>query len=142
MNQVPNKRILICDDELHVVRAVEYKFRPAGYQVDNASNPDNAWEAIQSNTPDMLVTDVRAGGRDGLDLVRRLREDERFSDLPVILLTDKGFEVECEKICETLGVLTVVPKPFSPRELLLIVDGVLHDGEMPSPDALLRSTVQ
>jgi response regulator RpfG family c-di-GMP phosphodiesterase len=52
-----------------------------------------------------------------LELINRLRSDEHFRDIPIILLTAKGFEVDREDIISRLGVFAIVSKPFSPRDL-------------------------
>jgi two-component system alkaline phosphatase synthesis response regulator PhoP len=61
---------------------------------------------------------------DGLGLIQRLREAPATRDLPVVMLTAKGFEVSPQELADTLGVLAVLAKPFSPRELLRLVESI------------------
>ena len=61
----------------------------------------------------------------GLQLIQHLRDDERFCDLPVILLTAKGYELDNEDIMTRLGVFEIVSKPFSPRDLCKRVEAAL-----------------
>jgi DNA-binding response OmpR family regulator len=122
------KKVLLCDDESHILRAAEFKLSRAGYDVSTAANGLEAWEAIQADRPDILVTDLQMPEMDGLELSRRLRECPATHDLPILMLTAKGFEAGHLELAEKCGVLAVLPKPFSPRELLRYVDNVLSDG--------------
>lgn len=117
-------RVLLCDDEIHILRAAEFKIARAGFDVRCAADGQDAWEAIQEERPDILITDFQMPRLDGLGLIRRLREEPSTRDLPVIMLTAKGFEVSPQELAENLGVLAVLGKPFSPRELLRQVEEI------------------
>jgi CheY-like chemotaxis protein len=117
-------RVLMCDDEIHILRAAEFKIAKAGFQVRCANDGQAAWEAIQEERPDMLITDFQMPRLDGLGLIRRLREDPATRELPIVVLTAKGFEVSPQELAEKWGVLAVLGKPFSPRELLRLVENI------------------
>ncbi len=119
------KRILLCDDEIHIVRAAEFKFRHSGYDVRTASDGEVAWRMILQECPDLLITDCQMPRLDGLELCRRIRERPETRNLPVIMLTAKGFELAAEELAETLGILAVVRKPFSPRAMLATAEELL-----------------
>ena len=121
------KRILLCDDEVHIIRAMEFKLKKAGYEVETASDGEEAWEAIQSRKPDLLITDCQMPRLGGLDLIDRLRKDQRTADMPVFMLTAKQYELSPELVFNELRVLRVVCKPFSPRELLEEVGKVFQE---------------
>ena len=87
-------RIHVCDDEPHIVLAVSLKFSKAGFQVSTANDGQAAWESIQRQPPQLLITDLQMPRLDGLGLIKRLRADPVLHELPVILLTAKGFELE------------------------------------------------
>ena len=118
-------RLLLVDDELHILKAAEFKFKRQGYHVDCANDGQEAWEKVQANPPDLVVTDLQMPRMSGLELIEQLRKDERFVDLPAILLTAKGFELDHDDITSRLGVFEIVSKPFSPRELCLRVEAAL-----------------
>ena len=118
--------VLLCDDEIHILRASEFKFRRAGYDVICASDGQDAWEKIQQRCPDVLITDCQMPRMDGFQLITKLREDDATRDLPILMLTAKGFEKGHLETADRLGVATVVPKPFSPRQLLETVEKVLN----------------
>jgi len=119
------KRVLMCDDEVHIVRAAEIKLTRAGFEVVCAYDGQEAWEQVGASPPDLLVTDLQMPRMDGLDLVRRVRANAATRDLPIIMLTAKGFEIPALDIQRDLGVLAVLAKPFSPRELVQRIGAVL-----------------
>jgi DNA-binding response OmpR family regulator len=119
------KKVLLCDDEIHILRAAEIKIAKAGYQVRIAHDGEEAWESIQNDLPDVLVTDLQMPRCDGLQLTARIRGDERVKDLPILMLTAKGFELAKDELLEKWGLVDIVAKPFSPRELVRTIDRIL-----------------
>ncbi len=111
-------RVLLCDDEIHILRAAEFKLKQAGYDVCCAGNGEEAWEEIQRVLPDILITDCQMPELDGAGLCRRVRANPATADLPILMLTAKGYELSHREVCEQLGVLAILAKPFSPRALL------------------------
>ena len=118
-------RVLLCDDEPHIVRAAEMKFKRAGYVVRAACDGEDAWRQMEAEKPDLLITDCQMPRLDGLALVARIRADVRFADLPVVMLTAKGLELSRAGLLEE-SVQAVLGKPFSPRELLQTVERLLE----------------
>jgi len=129
------KRILLCDDEIHILRAAEFKLKKAGYDVQIASDGQEGWEAIQRQKPDMLITDCQMPRMDGLGLVERVRQNPETADLPIFMLTAKGFELSHDNLAHKWNVMAVIAKPFSPRELLQRVDSVLGERGAAKPQA-------
>jgi len=119
------KRLLLCDDEIAILRAAEFKLKKAGYEVHIASDGQAGWELIQRIRPDMVITDCQMPRMNGLELVQRIRSEPSLQNLPVVMLTAKGFELRPEELAQKWNVLAVVAKPFSPRELLQMVDRIL-----------------
>jgi CheY-like chemotaxis protein len=117
-------RVLMCDDEIHILRAAEFKIARAGFDVRCAADGQEAWEAIQAERPDVLITDYQMPRMDGMQLIQRLRQEPALRDLPIVMLTAKGFEVSPQELAEKWGVLAVLSKPFSPRELLRLVESI------------------
>ena len=125
------KRVLLCDDEVHILRAAEFKLRRAGYDVRTAGDGQEGWEMIQQQRPDLVVTDCQMPRLDGFGLTRRVRENPATCDLPVLMLTAKGYELDHREVAARWNVTAVIAKPFSPRELLKRVDALL--AEEPEP---------
>ncbi len=120
-----SKKILLCDDEIHIVRTAEIRLVQAGFEVQIARDGQEAWEAILEDQPDLLVTDLQMPRLDGFELVQRLRGNAATKDLPVLMLTAKGFELSREEAMEKWGILAILSKPFSPRELVRLIDRAL-----------------
>jgi two-component system alkaline phosphatase synthesis response regulator PhoP len=119
------KRILLCDDELHILRAAEFKFKRAGYEVLCANDGQEGWEFIEQGRPDIVVTDCQMPRLSGLGLAERIRNTPATADLPVIMLSAKGFELSLEELRARYGIRCLMTKPFSPRELFARVEAVL-----------------
>src|SRR4029079_4667508 len=119
------RRILLCDDELHILRAAEFKFKRAGYEVVCANDGQEGWEQIEQQRPDIVVTDCQMPRLSGLGLAERIRQSPATADLPVIMLSAKGFELSLEELRTQYGIRCLMAKPFSPRELFARVEAVL-----------------
>jgi two-component system, OmpR family, alkaline phosphatase synthesis response regulator PhoP len=123
---MPN-RILVCDDESHITRAVSMKLQKAGFEVETASDGQAGWEAIRRQVPRLVITDYQMPRLDGIGLCRRMREHEETRHLPVILLTAKGYEMDAADLTSDNQFSAVLVKPFSPRELLRTVQQTLEE---------------
>jgi two-component system, OmpR family, alkaline phosphatase synthesis response regulator PhoP len=120
-----SKKVLLCDDEIHILRAAELKVSRAGYEVRIARDGEEAWQMIQNELPDVLVTDVQMPRVDGFELSRRIRGDAATRHLPILMLTAKGFELEQQEMMDKWGIVDIVPKPFSPRDLVRLIDQIV-----------------
>jgi two-component system, OmpR family, alkaline phosphatase synthesis response regulator PhoP len=132
------KRILLCDDELHILRAAEFKFKRAGYEVVCANDGQEGWERIEERHPDIVVTDCQMPRLSGLGLAERIRHTPATADLPIIMLSAKGFELSLEQLRTQYGIRCLMAKPFSPRELFARVEAVLA-GQEPAADPLIAT---
>jgi phosphate regulon transcriptional regulator PhoB len=115
-------RILVVDDEPHIVELVRYNLLQEGYDVATAGDGETALERVRSERPDLVVLDIMLPGVDGLEVCRRLRKD---TAIPIIMLTAKGGELE-RVVGLEIGADDYVTKPFSPRELVARVRAVLR----------------
>lgn len=119
-------RIVACDDEAHITRAVSMKLSRAGFQVETAADGQFGWEAILREPPALLITDYQMPRLDGLGLIRRVRETPATREIPVILLTAKGYELNHDELIRELHLTAIMVKPFSPRDLLEKVREILN----------------
>lgn len=124
-----SRRILLCDDELHILKAAEFKFKRAGYDVVTAGDGEEAWEAISQQLPDLLITDCQMPRMNGLQLAERVKNDPATCRLPVIMLSAKGFELSNDELRDRFGILALIAKPFSPRDLFERVEAILNERE-------------
>lgn len=120
-----HKKILVVDDEIHIVHVVGIKFRRHGYDVLCADNGSQAYEIACQETPDVIITDYQMPGMTGLELLNKLRLNDATKTIPVILLTARIHGLSREE-CDRVGVRHCISKPFSPKELLQTVDDVLY----------------
>ncbi|MDD5064317.1 MAG: response regulator [Phycisphaerae bacterium] len=119
------RKVLVADDEIHIVHVVTIKLRNNGYEVLSAENGDDAFKLACEEKPDIIVTDYQMPGMTGVELVRKLRQNETTKDMPVIMLTARGFAVEDKEVKE-LGISELLSKPFSPKELLRSIEDILY----------------
>ena len=121
------KRVLIADDEPNIVAALEFLLQRNGYEVHIARNGDEALRLIELHKPDLVLLDVMMPQRSGYDVCQRVREREDLRHLKIIMLSAKGREVEVNKGV-SLGADLYITKPFSTRELVAKINGLLGAG--------------
>ncbi|MHC4640771.1 MAG: response regulator [Planctomycetota bacterium] len=120
------KKVLIVDDEIHIVHVVAIKLRNNDYDVISAENGAEAFKLACSEKPDIIVTDYQMPVMTGLQLVEKIRQCEQIKDTPVIMLTARSFAIEDQQK-EDLQISQCLSKPFSPRELLENIEDILYD---------------
>ena len=119
------KKVLVVDDEIHIVHVVAIKLRNNGFEVITAANGAEAYELACSQHPDIIVTDFQMPVMTGMELIEKIRENEGTSEIPVILLTARSFAIE-DRQKEALRISECLSKPFSPKELLRSIEDVLY----------------
>jgi two-component system, OmpR family, alkaline phosphatase synthesis response regulator PhoP len=119
------KKVLIADDEIHIIHVVAIKLRNNGYEVVAANNGAEAYELACSEHPDIIVTDYQMPFVTGLELIEKIRKNEETKHIPAILLTARSFAIN-EEMQNTLGIEECLSKPFSPKELLKTIEDILY----------------
>ncbi len=133
------KKVLVVDDEPDIVELVSYNLRKEGFDVSTASDGEEALGRIRQGSFDFLLLDLMLPGIQGTELCRILRSDPKTKNLPIIMLTAKGEEVDRILGLE-MGADDYISKPFSPRELVARVKAVLRrTGEKPAESRMLRA---
>lgn len=122
------RKILVVDDERHIVRLVEVNLTRAGYDVLTAYDGVEALEVVQKDKPDMIVLDVMMPRMDGFEVLRKLQADSETQNIPVIMLTAKAQDADIFKGWSS-GVSSYLTKPFNPRELLTFVERIFQSLE-------------
>ena len=136
--------ILIVEDEADIRELVRYHLEQEGYAVEEADSGEKALERAAAIRPALVVLDLMLPGTDGLEVCRRLRVDDTLREVPVIMLTAKGTEVDRILGLE-LGADDYITKPFSPRELVARVRAVLRRAASvagPPHESFLRGRLQ
>lgn len=119
------KRILIVDDEPNIVLSLEYLMRQRGYAVTTARDGDEALAAVDTEAPDLVLLDVMMPRKDGYEVCQLLRERSELADMPIIMLTAKGREVEREKGL-SMGADDYITKPFATQDVVNRVVAMLE----------------
>lgn len=118
------KKVLIADDEPNLRALVAATLAVGNYEIIEAVDGDDAWAALQRDRPEVALLDIQMPGRTGLDLVQSIRARPELADMRVILLTAKTRRSDISAGL-VAGADTFLPKPFSPTELLHLVEQAL-----------------
>ena len=110
-------KILVADDEAHILHVVSMKLRNAGYEVFTAVDGEEALELAKAEKPDLVITDFQMPIMTGLELCKALRAIDSLRDIPAVMLTARGFDIGPGEMAAA-GITAVLAKPFSPREVL------------------------
>jgi two-component system alkaline phosphatase synthesis response regulator PhoP len=126
------QKILVVDDEAHILQVLSIKLRNAGYEALTAADGEEAFELACREKPDLVITDFQMPYMTGVELCRALAGNDATAQIPVMLLTARGYALDDEDLA--IGnIRDVLSKPFSPRaivqqvEALLAGGGVAHD---------------
>lgn len=121
---MPSK-ILVCDDERHIVRLIQVNLEQQGYNVVTAYDGKEGLEKVQSEKPDLLVLDVMMPYMDGFEVLKNLRREPETEALPVIMLTAKAQDKDVFEGYH-YGADMYLTKPFNPIELVAFVKRILE----------------
>ena len=128
------KKILLVEDEEMLVSNLAEKLRAEGYKVFTALDGESGWNMARSNSYDLIVLDIMLPGLDGLSLCRMIRNDSQTSDVPIIMLTARGTEVDKIVGLES-GADDYIVKPFGLGEFLARVRVQMR---RPAPDQAIK----
>jgi len=133
MNNEVKPRILLVEDDLSTRKLQRVIIERSKYEVIEAEDAEQALQALETDSPDMIITDILMPGLSGIDFVRRLKEDPKTTRIPVLLCTSVS---EQESVIEalSLGIAGYLLKPIVARDLLRKLsraekhlEPVLHD---------------
>jgi len=126
-------RVLVVDDEPHIVELVRYNLQQEGFAVQVAFNGREALQRATTDHPDLIVLDIMLPEVDGIEVCRKIREHSR---VPILMLTARDRELD-RVVGLELGADDYVTKPFSPRELVARIRAILRRtaGSPPLPEA-------
>jgi len=110
---MPDKKILVVDDEPNVVRTLVFVLKKEGYDVSTATNGEEALNKIRESKPNLMFLDVMMPKKNGYEVCQELKNDSSLSDIHVVMLSAKGQDADKEKAL-SLGANEFMTKPFSP----------------------------
>lgn len=122
------KKVLIVDDEEHILELLQYNLEKAGYQVVASDNGRDTFKLLEEHEVDLVVLDLMLPDMDGIEVCKRIRNWDKYAKLPIIMLTAKSEEID-RIIGLELGADDYVTKPFSVKELVVRVKTVLRRTE-------------
>jgi two-component system KDP operon response regulator KdpE len=128
-------RVLVCDDEPQILRALRVTLRDAGFDVLPAATAAEALDVAALHAPDAAILDLVLPDGDGIDITRQLRE---WGALPILVLSAVGDEDAKVRALEA-GADDYVTKPFSPRELVARLRAVLRRARPAAEEPVLRA---
>ena len=117
-------RVLVVDDEPDVLLLCRLNLQQRGHELLEASNGPTALELARERQPEVIVLDLMLPGMNGYEVLENLKQDERTSDIPVLVLTAKSLRVDRER-SHTLGASGFLTKPFLPSELCDMVESLV-----------------
>ena len=117
-------KILVVDDEEHILELIRYNLDASGYEVIEASDGDDAVKKAINEVPDLILLDLMLPGKDGYDVCRELRSNGKTKAVPIIMLTAKSQDLD-KIIGLELGSDDYITKPYSPKELILRVNNIV-----------------
>lgn len=119
------ENILIVDDEVDIQELIEYHLRKNQFNVFIAKNGADAMDVLSKQSIDLILLDVMLPETQGTEICRRIREDDRLTNIPVIFITARADEMD-ELHGFSLGADDYIKKPFSPRVLIARVQAILN----------------
>ncbi len=127
-----SERILIVDDEVDLLKMVDFNLKGAGFSTLRAQTGRDALKLARTERPDLILLDLMLPDVLGTDVCRELKSDADTREIPVIMVTAKGEEID-RVVGFELGAEDYVTKPFSPRELVLRVRALLKRSRRGGP---------
>jgi two-component system, OmpR family, alkaline phosphatase synthesis response regulator PhoP len=132
------KKILVVEDESDLIKLLKYNLEKEGFRVSYATDGSIALAEVRRDAPDLVILDLMLPGLDGLEVCRQLRRSDKFSRIPVLILSARSEEAD-RVVGLELGADDYVTKPFSMREVIARVRALLRRNEPSSPQ---RSKLQ
>ncbi|MDI6703893.1 MAG: hybrid sensor histidine kinase/response regulator [bacterium] len=123
--KVGTRRILVVEDSLTTRELEKGILEGAGYEVEVASDGEEAMNKVKERSFDLIVTDIKMPRMDGFELTRRLKSDDRYKDIPVVIVTAREKEEDREKGAEVGAQTYVVKSRFSQEDLLDTIERLI-----------------
>lgn len=128
MHMTQKKRILLIEDEEDIAALIKLQAEISGYKLHVEVDGINGYRAIEREKPDLVILDIMLPGENGLDVCRKMKNQSDLKNIPVIILSAKGDELDVVLGLE-LGADDYVPKPFSPKVLFSRIKAILRRGK-------------
>jgi len=117
-------KILVVDDEVYILHILDFSLGAEGFEVISANNGELGVEKAKLEKPDLIVLDIMMPVLDGYETCRRLKNEPETKDIPVVLLTAKGRDVD-KRLGFEVGAIDYIVKPFSPSRLIQRIEEII-----------------
>ncbi|QVL55780.1 MAG: response regulator transcription factor [Simkaniaceae bacterium] len=134
----PKKRILLIEDEEDIAALIKLQADLSGYKLHVEVDGVNGYRAVEREKPDLVLVDIMLPGQNGFDVCRKIKNNSELKNIPVIILSAKGEELDMILGLE-LGADDYVSKPFSPKVLFSRIKAILRRGKEPEKAPKLLS---
>ena len=124
MSSTRKPTILVVDDESHILHVVSMKLLQAGFRVLTAEDGEEGLEAAREHTPALIITDYQMPFMNGIEMCEMLRKSPKMLKTPILMVTARGSSLS-QALLDRLGIVGVLSKPFSPREILARVTALI-----------------
>ena len=118
------RKILVADDDAHMTYMLSFKLQQLGVEVIIAGDGEEAYGLACEHLPDLILTDYQMPRLSGLEMAIQLRDNAGTRDIPVVMITARGHQVEQEDLART-NIKHLIAKPFSAQDLLSKVSEIL-----------------
>ena len=125
------------EDDANIREIEVYALNSTGMEAKGIKSGSEFWRELEMQTPKLILLDVMLPGEDGVSILRRLRADERYRDIPVIMATAKGTEFDKVQSLD-MGADDYITKPFGMMEMISRVKAVLRRARPKQPDTVLK----
>ena len=112
-----SKRVLIAEDEPHIVESLSFVLQRKGYEVEAVFDGETALAQLRSHRPDVMILDVMLPRVNGFEVLKQVKSDAALHSVPVIILTAKG-QAQDRRMAEEIGADGFMTKPFSNQEVI------------------------
>ncbi len=116
--------LLVVEDDGNLAKLLKYNLEKAGYRCQLVASGEDALQQLAERNFDLVLLDIMLPGIDGFEVCRKMRQHQLHRELPIVMLTAKGEEID-KVLGFELGIDDYVVKPFSPRELTLRIRAIL-----------------
>jgi len=110
-------KVLVVDDEVNITQILEFSIGAEGFEVITAQNGEEAIEKARREQPDLIILDIMMPKIDGYEACRILKANPLTKNIPVVLLTAKGRDID-KRLGMEVGATDYIVKPFSPNKLV------------------------
>jgi DNA-binding response OmpR family regulator len=121
-----NKKILLIDDDLFILKTIAPKFQKSGYDVATAKNGDEAKTHLETNIPDVIILDMILPNANGMDILKMIKENEKSSKIPVIIFSNLSSDTEYKQAMELGAIKYYVKADLTPDRLVEEVNKILE----------------